>query len=763
MERGVCPILLLVLVFSLVLSVYAMDVEFGPCNNCDDEEGIWTIQSILVCQKVSDFFIAIAYFSIPLELLYFISYSNVPFKLVFLQFIAFIVLCGLTHLLNAYTYYGSPSFQLLISLTVAKFLTALVSCATAITFPTLIPLLLKIKVRELFLRQNVLELGQEVGMMKKQKEASWHVRMLTREIRKSLDKHTILYSTLVELSKALDLHNCAVWMPDNDRREMHLTHELKPSSANKLKISILISDPDVLEIRKSKGVQILRPDSALGAASGGESGESGSVAAIRMPILHVSNFKGGTPEMVDTSYAILVLVLPNLNSRAWNPHEMDIVEVVADQVAVALSHASVLEESQLMRQKLAEQNRALQQAQKNAMMASQARSSFQKVMSNGMRRPMHSILGLLSIFQEDNLRPEQKIIIDTMLRVSNALSSLISDVMEISANDKGSFRLEMKPFDLHSMMREVSCIAKCLCVHKGFGLEIDVHKGLPGLVIGDEARSFQVILHLIGYLLNMYDKGTLIFRAFPENESGNKDDKGLGIWRSSVQHDYVYVKFSFRVTGITSESDVLNSAKHYSDRRHYNNEPNEGLSFSMCKTLVQMMQGNIWMSPNSSGLAQGMTLLLKFQLGRPSVGRSTFALRDAPNPQFRGLKVVLADDDNVNRTVTKKLLEKLGCQVTAVSSGFQCLSAVSASGNTYKIILLDLHMPEMDGFEVARRIRKFHSRSWPMIIALTASPEDDVREKCIQVGMHGLIRKPILLQEMADELRTVLQRAGEKL
>ncbi|KAG4933645.1 hypothetical protein JHK87_047647 [Glycine soja] len=129
--------------------------------------GLWSIHNMLVCQKVSDFFIAIAYFSIPLELLYFVSCSNVPFKLVFLQFIAFIVLCGLTHLLNAYTYYGPHSFQLFLSITVAKFLTALVSCATAISFPTLIPLLLKIKVRELFFRQNVLELGQEAGMMKK--------------------------------------------------------------------------------------------------------------------------------------------------------------------------------------------------------------------------------------------------------------------------------------------------------------------------------------------------------------------------------------------------------------------------------------------------------------------------------------------------------------------------------------------------------------------------------------------------------------------
>ena len=436
----------------------------------------------------------------------------------------------------------------------------------------------------------MLELGQEVGMMKKQKEASWHVRMLTCEIRKSLDKHTILYITLVELSKALDLHNCAVWMPDEDRREMHLTHELKPNSTRIFHNSIPISDPDVLDIKKSQGVWILRPDSALGAASsgGGGSGDSGAVAAIRMPILHVSNFKGGTPEFVETSYGVLVLVLPNSDSRAWTSHEMEIVKVVADQVAVALSHASVLEESQLMSQKLAEQNRALQQAQKNAMMARKARSSFEKVMSHGMRRPMHSILGLLSMFQEDNIRPEQKIVIDSILKVSNALSRLINDVMEIAANDNGSFQLEMKPFHLHSMMREASCTAKCLCIYKGFGLEVDVDKSLPDLVIGDEARTFQVILHMIGYLLNIYDKGNLIFQVYLKSDSGDRDDRSFGLWRSSMQNEYVHIKFNFQINGISSQSDESVSTRNYTGRRHYNNEPKEGLSFSMCKTLVQV-------------------------------------------------------------------------------------------------------------------------------------------------------------------------------
>ncbi|PON46074.1 Ethylene receptor [Parasponia andersonii] len=757
--------LLILLTSCLIFSVSAIDNEYPHCS-CDDE-GFWSLSTILECQKVSDFLIAVAYFSIPIELLYFVSFSSLPFKWVLFQFIAFIVLCGLTHLLNGWTYYGPHSFQLMLALTIAKFLTALVSCATAITLLTLIPLLLKVKVRELFLKQNVLELDQEVGMMKRQKEASWHVRMLTREIRKSLDKHTILYTTLVELSKTLELYNCAVWMPNENRREMNLTHELKPRSSKGYPRSIPINDPDVLEIRESKGVRILRPESALGDASRGESGESGAVAAIRMPMLRVSNFKGGTPEMVDTCYAILVLVLPGANSRAWSFPEMEIVEVVADQVAVALSHADVLEESQMMREKLAEQNRALQQAKKNAMMASQARNTFQKVMSHGMRRPMHSILGLLSIVNEENMTFEQRIIIDTMLKTSSVLSTLINDVMEISTNDNGRFLLQMRPFELHSMIREAACLVKCLCMYKGVGFETDVQSSLPNQVIGDERRAFQVILHMVGYLLSIYKGGgTVMFRVFSESGSEGRADKLQGMRRPSMADEFVCIKFEFQISKGGSWSEGSTSDIDYASRRHNSNEIKEGLSFSICKRLVQMMQGNIWISPNPVGFAQSMTLLLRFQV-RP-FGRGIFGpgisidqLQPRSNPQFRGLRVILADDDDVNRTVTKKLLEKLGCQVLAVSSGFECLTAVTSAENSCRVVLLDIHMPEMDGFEVAMRIRKFRSHNWPLIIAVTASAEEHVWERCLQMGMNGLIRKPVLLQGLADELQRVLQRAGE--
>lgn len=764
MLRALAPGLL---ISYLLLSVSAAENGFPRCN-CDDEGSLWSIESILETQRVSDFLIAVAYFSIPIELLYFVSCSNVPFKWVLFQFIAFIVLCGLTHLLNGWTYgpHTHP-FQLMLALTVFKILTALVSCATAITLITLIPLLLKVKVREFMLKKKAWDLGREVGIIMKQKETGLHVRMLTQEIRKSLDRHTILYTTLVELSKTLGLQNCAVWMPNGIKTEMNLTHELKERNySDRHSNSIPISNPDVVRIKGSDGVNILMPDSLLAMASSGEYGEPGPVAAIRMPMLRVSNFKGGTPELIQTCYAILVCVLPGGQPRQWSNQELEIVKVVADQVAVALSHAAVLEESQLMRDKLVEQNRALQQAKQNAMRASQARIAFQKVMSDGMRRPMHSVLGLLSVMQDGNLGSEQRIIVDAMVKTSNVLSTLINDVMDISTKDSGRFPLDLRPFRLHSMIKEAACLAKCLCVYKGFGFSVEVEKSLPDNVIGDEKRVFQVVLHMVGSLLNTESRGgSVILRVASESGSQERSDQRWATWRHSSSDGDVYIRFEIGLDNDGSQLEGPFSTVQLGGRRHTSDGVEERLSFSICKKLVHLMQGNIWVAPNIHGFAQSMSLVLRFQVRSSvviSISESGEAQEHPPsNSIFRGLQVLLADDDDVNRAVTRKLLEKLGCTVSAVTSGFGCLSAIGAAASSFQVVLLDLHMPELDGFEVAMRIRKFRSRSWPLIIGMTASGDEDVWERCLQIGMNGVIRKPIVLQGIANELRRVLVQSNK--
>ena len=170
-----------------------------------------------------------------------------------------------------------------------------------------------------------------------------------------------------------------------------------------------------------------------------------------------------------------------------------------------------------------------------------------------------------------------------------------------------------------------------------------------------------------------------------------------------------------------------------------------------------MMQGDIWISLNSYGLPQNMTLLLRCQQLRRLSEGNMYASEHTYSSSFRGVKVLIADDDNVNRTVTKRLLEKLGCEVSASSSGYECLTALAPSPNTYRVVLLDLNMPEIDGFEVARRVRKLYGRNGPLLIALTASVEENIWERCLQIGINGLIRKPVILQGMVDELRRILK------
>lgn len=167
------------------------------------------------------------------------------------------------------------------------------------------------------------------------------------------------------------------------------------------------------------------------------------------------------------------------------------------------------------------------------------------------------------------------------------------------------------------------------------------------------------------------------------------------------------------------------------------------------------------MISNPEGFDQSMALVLRFQVRRsiitgiPEHGGSSDHLQYS-NSLFRGLKVLVVDADDVNRAVTRKLLEKLGCIVSAVSSGYECLGALGPAQSSCQIVLLDLHLPDLDGFEVAMRIRKFGSRSWPLIIALTASDDGDTRDKCLQIGMNGVIEKPGSFQEIAYELKRAL-------
>ncbi|KAI3954596.1 hypothetical protein MKW98_019727 [Papaver atlanticum] len=722
-------------------------------DEADTVVGMWTLDDIHHLQKVSDLLIATAYFSIPLELFYFVSCSIIfPFKWMLTQFGAFIILCGLTHFLTIFTY-DPHTYKLMLSLTILKSLTAIVSCITSITFVTLIPMLLKVMIREGLLIKKTEELDREMVLIKKQEETSYYVRMLTQEIRRSLDRHTILYTTLVELSKVLFLENCVILMPDEDNFVMNFTHELRRRGGF---VSVRMDDPEVVEIVRECGVRILGSGSRLSGLVG-----RGSGVAIRMPLLNISSFNGGTPKTIEPCcYAVLVLVLPVEVNRCWNSQELEIVEVVADQVAVALSHAAVLEESLLIKEQLVEQNIALRKARKMALMANEAKCSFRSVMSREMISPARSIASVLSVLQLENFKSEeQKRMVDTIAKGGLLISAIVEDATGVSGLSDSRLELKSRNFSLYSMLKEAASISKFMCACKKSDFEIIVSELVPDRVIGDETRILQAILYMVGKILGAGDCDIVVLQIYAENDLQDGLDPRYFGWKQDPVPKFTYLHFEvcrrdLRETGGSS-------LWMRNENEHYDGNPDGGrvTQFNICEKLAELMQGSVSVNHSPYSLSETMNFRIRLQLQR-SEGLIDPMCKDPETARsvLEGMNTLLLDRDGFNQSITKKLLEKLECHITVVSSWYQCAQSLLQDGNTYHLLLLDIGMLKEEGHWVFDTLGRLSTR--PVVIAMTALKSDRVtRDWCIQNGINGVICKPVILQEMEDELHRIFQLA----
>ncbi|KAF7085630.1 hypothetical protein CFC21_089033 [Triticum aestivum] len=716
------------------------------------------VDAMLQCQKVSDFLIAASYLSIPLELLYFASCADLaPVKWLLLQLAAFAVLGGSVHLLAVLTHHHPHSSGLLLASTAAKLLAALVSLATALSLLTFIPRLIRAKLREALLRAKARQLDRDVGLIRRRVEATSRVvRMLSRHIRDSPhDHHAILHTTMLHLADALALHSCAVWVPvPGDVLQLVYQLSLRDKGAVVLgsQAPIPADDPDVVDVMSGVAAKVLRPGSWLVAASGGGLQPPGGVAAIRMPMLKVSNFDGGrTP--VASSYAILVLVLPD--TGRWSSQDLEIVEVVADQVAVALSHAAVLEEWQSIRDRLADQHRALLHAKHEAATATTGIHSVQSAMCGAMQRQMHSLIGLLSVLQHDaadGMRSEQRLVVDAIARTSALSLSLANDA------DAETLTMSRVPFGLHALVREamavVRCMSGCSGVEFSHHSENSLPLPLPEWVVGDETRVFHLLLHMLATLLGRRCDGAAPGRLTFSVESCNVGEE------ERYSRDWIPMRPS---TGCSMrvKFQVGMQTRSRTKFPHGSASSNVGPSFGMCNKIVQMMNGSMRSSGSDGGSI--ITVVLQFQLQQSGARRRT-STPPVPVPRFDGLRVLLADSDGTSRQVTEMLLEKLGCQVMPVPSGAHCIRLLESAGSCFQLVLLDLDKHAAttsmeDVFKVALQIGELGSGGWLLVLAAlaVADVDDRVRDACQRSGINCVIQKPITLVALGAQLAAALQ------
>ncbi|KAK4439047.1 Ethylene receptor 1 [Sesamum alatum] len=737
------------------MGTYNMDL-------CNCIEPPWPADELLMkYQYISDFFIALAYFSIPLELIYFVKKSAVfPYRWVLVQFGAFIVLCGATHLINLWTF-TMHTRTVAVVMTTAKILTAVVSCATALMLVHIIPDLLSVKTRELFLKNKAAELDREMGLIRTQEETGRHVRMLTHEIRSTLDRHTILKTTLVELGRTLGLEECALWMPTRTGLELHLSYTLRHQ--NPVGFTVPIQLPVINQVFNTSRAVKISPNSPVARLRPAGKYMPGEVVAVRVPLLHLSNFQiHDWPELSTKRYALMVLMLPSDSARQWHVHELELVEVVADQVAVALSHAAILEESMRARDLLMEQNVALDLARREAETAVRARNDFLAVMNHEMRTPMHAIIALSSLLQETELTPEQRLMVETILKSSNILATLINDVLDLSRLEDGSLQLEIGTFSLHSLFREALNLIKPVASVKKLYVTLSLSPDLPEYAVGDEKRLMQVVLNVVGNAVKFTKEGGISISAFVAKAESLRDPRAPDFFPiPSDNHFYLRVEVKDTGSGVNPQDTPKLFMKFVqSQPLAAKNSSGSGLGLAICKRFVNLMEGQIRIE--SEGLGRGSTAIFIVKLGIP--GRSTESelsfIHKGPGiqakPNFSGLKVVVVDENSVGRMVTRGLLVHLGCDVLAVASGDECIRVVT---HEHKVVFLDVTLPGTESFEVAVRIHeKFAKRpDRPIIVALTGNTDRTTKENCLRVGMAGVILKPVSLDKMRSVLSDLLE------
>nr|AJR29337.1 ethylene receptor ERS1 [Cucumis sativus] len=586
-------------------------------ESCDCIEAQWPPDELLVkYQYISDVLIALAYFSIPLELIYFVQKSAFfPYRWVLMQFGAFIVLCGATHFINLWTF-SMHSKAVAVVMTVAKVACAIVSCATALMLVHIIPDLLSVKTREMILKNKAEQLDREMGLILTQEETGRHVRMLTHEIRSTLNRDTILKTILVELGKTLGLEECALWMPSRNGLSLQLSHALNyqiPVGTN-----IPINLPVVNEVFNSNRAICVPYTCQLARVRTSVGGRylPPEVVAVRVPLLNLSNFQmNNWPDGSSRSYAIMVLILPTDSARKWRDHELELVDVVADQVAVALSHAAILEESMRARDQLVDQNVALDLARREAETAIHARNDFLAVMNHEMRTPMHAIIALSSLLLETELTPEQRVMIETILKSSNLLATLINDVLDLSRLEDGSLVLDMGSFNLHAIFKEALDLVKPIASVKKLSMALILASDLPICAVGDEKRLMQIILNIVGNGVKFTKEGHVSIIASVAKLDSLRD------WRPTefypMQSDgqfYLRVQVKDSGCGIPPQ-DIPHVFTRFTQLQTRSNKTNSGvgLGLALCKRFINLMGGHIWIE--SEGPDKGTTAVFMVKLG----------------------------------------------------------------------------------------------------------------------------------------------------